>query len=83
MADERWYGSMITLPDGRLVMLGGSTPYGALRGYQDPAAAVNAGTISMTPELYEPGSRGPAAADALVESSGGWRPIHDEIGDCE
>jgi len=36
-----------------------------------------------TPELYEPGSRGPAAADALVESSGGWRPIHDEIGDCQ
>jgi glucose-6-phosphate 1-dehydrogenase len=34
------------------------------------------------PECYEPGSRGPAAADALVAASGGWRPIHDEIGDC-
>jgi glucose-6-phosphate 1-dehydrogenase len=34
------------------------------------------------PESYEPGSRGPTAADALVEGSGGWRPIHDELGDC-
>jgi|GEM_PF-870429 len=56
LADERWYGSMIVLADGRLLMLGGSTPYGALRAYQDPAAAVNAGTVSMTPEIYEPGS---------------------------
>ncbi len=35
-----------------------------------------------TPELYEPGSPGPAAADALVAASGGWRPIHGEVGDC-
>ncbi|HVJ29903.1 MAG TPA: glucose-6-phosphate dehydrogenase, partial [Gammaproteobacteria bacterium] len=35
-----------------------------------------------TPETYEPGSRGPAAADALVAPSGGWRPIPDELGDC-
>ena len=35
-----------------------------------------------TPETYEPGSRGPAAADALVAPSGGWRPIHDDLGDC-
>ena len=34
------------------------------------------------PELYEPGSRGPAAADTLVAASGGWRPIHDALGDC-
>ena len=34
------------------------------------------------PEPYEPGSPGPAAADALVAASGGWRPIHEEIGDC-
>ncbi len=56
LADERWYGSLITLADGRLLMLGGSTPYGGLRAYQDPGQAVNAGTISMTPEIYEPGS---------------------------
>jgi glucose-6-phosphate 1-dehydrogenase len=35
-----------------------------------------------TPEPYEPGSRGPAAADDLVAASGGWRPIHDDLGDC-
>ncbi|RYZ01928.1 MAG: DUF1929 domain-containing protein [Myxococcales bacterium] len=56
LADERWYGSMITLADGRLLMLGGSTPYGALRAYQDPGQAVNAGSVSMTPEIYEPGT---------------------------
>ena len=55
LADERWYGTLITLADGRPLMLGGSTPYGALRAYQDPGAAVNAGTVSMTPEVYTPG----------------------------
>jgi glucose-6-phosphate 1-dehydrogenase len=35
-----------------------------------------------TPEPYEPGSRGPAAADALVAGSGGWRPVHEDLGDC-
>ena len=56
LADERWYGTMLALPDGRLLMLGGSTPYGALRAYQDPLAAINGGTVSMTPELFEPGT---------------------------
>ena len=55
MADERWYATMLALSDGRLLILGGSTPYGALRAYQDPLAAINAGTVSMTPELFEPG----------------------------
>jgi glucose-6-phosphate 1-dehydrogenase len=27
------------------------------------------------PHLYDPGSPGPAAADALVAASGGWRPV--------
>jgi glucose-6-phosphate 1-dehydrogenase len=35
-----------------------------------------------TPEPYDPGSRGPAAADALVASSGGWRPVREDLGDC-
>lgn len=56
LADERWYGTMLTLADGRPLMVGGSTPYGALRAYQDPAAAVNAGAVSMTPEVYEAGT---------------------------
>ncbi len=54
MASDRWYGTMLSLPDGRALMLGGSGPYEALRAYQDPAAAINAGSISMTPEIYEP-----------------------------
>ncbi|HEY6724553.1 MAG TPA: AbfB domain-containing protein, partial [Polyangiaceae bacterium] len=54
LASERWYGSMITLADGRFLMLGGSGPYAALRAYQDPAAAIAAGSVAMTPEVYEP-----------------------------
>jgi glucose-6-phosphate 1-dehydrogenase len=38
--------------------------------------------LRKAPEAYEPGSQGPAAADALVAASGGWRPIHDDLGDC-
>lgn len=38
--------------------------------------------VRSAPHEYEPGSPGPAAADALVEESGGWRSIPDEIGDC-
>ncbi len=56
MASDRWYGTMITLADGRFLMMGGSQPYDALRAYQDPGQAINAGTVSMTPELYEPGA---------------------------
>ncbi len=54
MASERWYGTMLTLPDGRLLMMGGSGPYEALRAYQDPAQAIAAGSVSMTPEIYDP-----------------------------
>lgn len=53
MAADRWYGSMITLPDGRLLMMGGSGPYEALRAFQDPAQAIASGSVSMTPEIYE------------------------------
>lgn len=54
MASDRWYGTLITLPDGRALMMGGSAPYAALRAHQNPTQAVNAGTVSMTPEVYEP-----------------------------
>ncbi len=54
LAGERWYASMITLPDGRFLIMGGSDPYAALRAYQNPTAAVNSGAVSMTPEIYEP-----------------------------
>jgi YVTN family beta-propeller protein len=61
LADERWYGSLITLPSGQLLMLGGSTPYGGLRAYQDPDTYATNGAISMTPELYD--------------ASTGWRSL--------
>jgi glucose-6-phosphate 1-dehydrogenase len=38
--------------------------------------------LRKSPETYERGSVGPAAADTLVAASGGWRPIREEIGDC-
>jgi glucose-6-phosphate 1-dehydrogenase len=44
----------------------------------DPLLAVN-----TAPEIYAPGSAGPAAADELVAASGGWRPVRDDdVGDC-
>jgi YVTN family beta-propeller protein len=61
LADERWYGSLITLPAGQLLMLGGSTPYGALQAFQDPNTYAANGSVSMTPELYD--------------ASSGWRSL--------
>jgi YVTN family beta-propeller protein len=54
MADERWYATMLTLADGRPIIMGGSAPYGALAGHANPVAAINGGQVSMTPEVYEP-----------------------------
>lgn len=55
LADERWYATMLTLPDGRNLILGGIDPYqeGMVN---DPDAAIAAGTVSMTPEIYTPGT---------------------------
>jgi glucose-6-phosphate 1-dehydrogenase len=33
--------------------------------------------VHQAPHLYEPGSAGPAAADALIAPSGGWRPLDE------
>lgn len=54
LADDRWYATMLTLPDGRAVMLGGIDPYTEGM-YLNPDAAIAAGQASMTPELYTPG----------------------------
>lgn len=55
LADERWYATMLTLPDGRPLMLGGMAPYA--EGMQDnPDQAVTQGLASMTPEIYESGA---------------------------
>ncbi len=55
LADQRWYATMIRLPDGRNLMVGGMDPYS--EGMENnPVAAINAGTVSMTPELYTVGA---------------------------
>ncbi|MGJ7580722.1 galactose oxidase-like domain-containing protein [Variovorax sp. RHLX14] len=55
MADERWYATMLNLPDGRPVILGGMVPYS--EGMQDnPNQAVAQGLASMTPEVFENGA---------------------------
>ena len=55
LTDQRWYSTMLTLPDGRLVMLGGMDPYqeGMIN---NPEAAIANGTVSMTPEIFTPGT---------------------------
>lgn len=55
LADQRWYGTLITLADGRPLMLGGMAPYS--EGMQDnPDTAIAQGLPSMTPEVYENGA---------------------------
>ncbi|WP_237152282.1 AbfB domain-containing protein [Oryzibacter oryziterrae] len=49
----RWYGTMITVPDGRALMLGGAKPY-VVDAYKDPAAAIANNNVSMTPEIFAP-----------------------------
>jgi YVTN family beta-propeller protein len=54
LADQRWYATMLTLPDGRPIVVGGMDPY--QEGMKDaPDAAIANGIVSMTPELYTPG----------------------------
>ncbi|MBI5719930.1 MAG: AbfB domain-containing protein [Burkholderiales bacterium] len=55
LADDRWYATLLALPDGRAVMLGGIDPYTEGM-YQNPDAALQNGQVSMTPELYTPGT---------------------------
>lgn len=54
MSAKRWYASMITLPDGRALVTGGSAPY-ATEAYNDVAGSLARGDISMMPEVYKPG----------------------------
>jgi glucose-6-phosphate 1-dehydrogenase len=37
---------------------------------------------TAAPHDYAPGTPGPAAADALVADSGGWRAVHEDFGNC-
>lgn len=55
LADDRWYATMLALPDGRNVILGGIDPYTEDQ-RNNPEAAIAAGQVSMTPEIYTPGT---------------------------
>jgi hypothetical protein len=54
LANDRWYASLIRLADGRSLITGGADPY-VIDAYQNPSAFLS-GQISMTPEVWTPGS---------------------------
>ncbi|ACS38886.1 putative Galactose oxidase [Methylorubrum extorquens AM1] len=55
LAYQRWYASMLTLTDGRILITGGGAPY-VVNAFRGPATAIAQGDVSMTPEIYTPGA---------------------------
>lgn len=53
LSSERWYATLTMLPDGRSLITGGEIPY-FTETWTNPEA--NLGNVSMTPEIYTPGS---------------------------
>ena len=51
LAYPRWYASMITLADGRAMIVGGGKPY-VTNAYNDVSGSLSRGDVSMTPEIY-------------------------------
>ena len=55
LAQDRYYSTMVTLPSGLPLIMGGNIPYSV--GYSDPNGYVSSGYMgSMTPETYDPAS---------------------------
>lgn len=55
LANDRYYSTMITLADGRQLIMGGSYPY--LGGYADPQGSIDKGYMTgMTPEIFANGA---------------------------
>ncbi|HEX7026899.1 MAG TPA: galactose oxidase, partial [Gammaproteobacteria bacterium] len=54
MAEARWYPTLLTLPDGRPIIMGGMVPYTESMANQ-PEQAIANGWPSMTPEIFENG----------------------------
>ena len=70
---QRWYATMIKLPDGRAMISGGGAPYTS----GDPNRADAAPDISSTPEIYTPGQGwrsllGAYSTDAFGARNGRW-----------
>jgi YVTN family beta-propeller protein len=55
VADSRWYATMLTLADGRPIIVGGISPY-AEGQWTNVAGALAEGLSSLTPEVYENGA---------------------------
>lgn len=52
MAADRYYSTLLTLPNGNQIILGGTYPYAA--GYANPDASIKNGEMTgMTPEIYD------------------------------
>ena len=76
LAYPRWYASMITLPDGRPLIVGGGKPY-VVEAYKNVAGSLQYNDVSMTPEVYVPGSGwrtlpGAASRDAFGPDFNRW-----------
>ncbi|AWB24887.1 DUF1929 domain-containing protein [Methylobacterium currus] len=52
LANDRYYSTMLTLPNGQQLIMGGNYPYAG--GWNDPQGAINQGYLTgMTPELFD------------------------------
>lgn len=52
MANDRYYSTLLTLPNGKQIILGGTYPYAA--GHGNPQASINNGEMkAMTPEIFD------------------------------
>ena len=75
MAADRYYSTMLSLPDGRQVIMGGAFPYAG--GWADPQGTIDKGLLSgMTPEVYD-GTRwtslfGANSRDAFGPENNRW-----------
>lgn len=74
-ANDRYYATMITLPDARQLIMGGSYPY--LGGYADPQGSIDKGYMTgMTPEIYVNGQWsslfGAKSRDAFGPDNSRW-----------
>lgn len=52
LANDRYYSTMLTLPNGQQLIMGGSYPYQG--GWNDPQGSIDKGLMTgMTPEIYD------------------------------
>ncbi|AWN53307.1 AbfB domain-containing protein [Methylobacterium sp. 17Sr1-1] len=52
LANDRYYSTMLTLPNGQQLIMGGSYPYQG--GWADPQGSIDKGLMTgMTPEIYD------------------------------